>query len=201
MDDLTTIHQLSRKLNKNLKQMKKIVWFSRGFQLNEQQQVTHLSIFRAGLDGQWPEELFQLKHLEYLDIRENDLNSIPDAIMHLQQLNCLDVRLNQIDTLPSVLSELPQLKKLYLGNNRFTTVPETIEECQTIQLLDFTNNAITDGCEYLFHTPSLKQIYLNNNQITNFPFKAITNPIEELSLSNNPIENKEKHHLVKHLMF
>lgn len=184
---------------RKLKQMAKIVWFSRGYQVNEQNQVTHLSIFNMGLNGQWPAELFQLQHLEYLDIRDNALATIPDSIASLQKLKCLDVRINQLSSLPSAISQLPQLENLYLAQNQFTSVPGIIAQCPTLELIDLTNNAITQGCEYLLEASTLNRIYLNNNQLKQFPFDQIIRPIEELNVSENPLESQSANKLVEKL--
>ena len=199
LKDTEIIEKLAQKLPRKLKQMAKIVWFSRGYQVNEQNQVTHLSIFNMDLNGQWPAEVFQLQHLEYLDIRDNALATIPDSIISLQKLKCLDVRLNQLTSLPSAISQLPQLEKLYLAQNQFSSVPGTIAQCPTLELIDLTNNAITQGCEYLLEASTLKRIYLNNNQIKHFPFDNIIRPIEELNIGENPLESRPANKLIEKL--
>jgi len=199
LTDTEIIEKLTQKMPRKLKLMAKIVWFSRGYQVNEQNQVTHLSIFNMDLCGQWPAELFQLQHLEYLDIRDNALASIPDSIASLQKLKCLDVRLNLLTSLPSAISQLPQLEKLYLAQNQFTSIPGTIAQCPTLELIDLTNNAIAQGCEHLLEANTLKRIYLNNNQIKHFPFDQVSRPIEELNVCENPLESRSANKLVEKL--
>jgi len=200
MNDLEIIERLNQKIPDKLKQLKKIAWFLQGYQLNDRQQVTHLSIFRMNLKGKWPEELFQLKHLEYLDIRENELETIPDSIAQLQMLKNLDMRLNQLTELPAEMSQLPCLNKLYLANNHFELVPAVVAHCPSLELIDLTNNKIASACEYLVQSQSLNQIYLNNNLVTSFPFETITRPIEELNLSENPLKKVRKHELIKNII-
>lgn len=86
-----------------------------------------------------------------------------------------------------------------LRQNQFTSVPGIIAQCPTLELIDLTNNAITQGCEYLLEASTLNRIYLNNNQLKYFPFDQIIRPIEELNVSENPLESQSANKLVEKL--
>ena len=150
MNDILIIEELQNQISKKLKQLDKTVWFLKGFQCNSAGNITHLSIQKTRLKGLWPDAIFKLKHLEYLNIQDNELKHIPDKIADLQNLKCLDIRLNQLDTLPNSIKELKLLEKFYLGNNEFKYIPESIQYCPSLKLIDFTENQINDGCENIF---------------------------------------------------
>lgn len=202
MNDVEIIKQLNSKLRIQLKQRDKLAWFLKGYCINEEGHVTQLNLFNAQVNGQIPDEVFQLKHLQHLDIRDNNLSRIPEDIKHLKQLQFLDARNNDINDLPQSIAQLDNLEKLYLANNKFTTVPTVISELESLWLIDLIDNTICKGCEYLFSAPMLTNIYLKNNKIENFPFDNITAYIDELNISENPITTPStfKHDMVSKLI-
>ncbi len=191
MSDIDLIEQINHQLLRPLKQVKTITWITKGYVLNDLQQVTHLSIFRSRLKGKIPAEVFQLKHLTYLDIRENELEQLPNEISQLEQLELIDVRLNQLQSIPESVAKLRQLTKLYLGQNQYKTIPSAIAKIEQLQLIDLTDNEISTGFEHLLKAKNLKNIYLNNNRISAFPFEQLSElQWDELVLVDNPLKQK-----------
>ncbi len=203
MEDVKLIEELSSQINRNLKQVRKVTWLIKGYQLNDLGHVTHLNIAKCNLKGCWPAALFKLTHLQVLDIQENQLESIPEEIKELKSLACLDIRNNQIQELPQSISTLPVLQKLYLGNNLFTKVPELIQDCDTLNLIDFTDNLLSEGIENILNSTSIRNIYLRNNRLKYFPFHLIRpNGILELNVMENHIENSQENlSRVKNFLF
>lgn len=203
MTDITIIERLNAQLYRPIKQVKKISWITKGFVLNAQGQVTHLSIFKARLNDHIPPELFEFKHLEYLDIRENGLTTLPEDIAHLNRLNYADFRNNRLQNLPESFAALQQLQKLYLGQNALTLLPDVLAKLQALELIDFSNNEISKGCERLLQSESIRNIYLNNNELHYFPFESLReNQLDELVLIDNPLKTKPNNitNKVQHLL-
>lgn len=191
MSDLLTIERLNKQLHRPLKPIKKVSWITKGYVINELNQVTHISIFKARLNGLIPPEVFEFKNLQYLDIRENKLEQLPDDIGKLTKLEYLDARINNLTSLPESIMQLKQLSKLYLGQNQYNTVPVSIAHLNQLKLVDFTDNNITSGCQHLTKAVQLKNIYLNNNQINSFPFEQLKDEQwDELVLMDNPLKQK-----------
>lgn len=191
MSDLNTIKRLNQQLQRPLKPIKKVSWITKGYVLNEHEQVTHLSIFKARLNGKVPSEIFDLKHLQYLDIRENELEQLPDDIGKLTKLEYLDARINNLASLPGSIVELKKLAKLYLGQNQYQKIPAQIALMKQLILIDLTDNSITTDCHHLIKAAKLTNIYLNNNQISTFPFEQLNNgQWDELVLIDNPLMQK-----------
>lgn len=191
MTDTSIIDRLNKKLKRPLKQPERLTWFTKGYKVNSEGNVTHLNIFKSNLMDSIPNEIFELSHLEHLDIRENEIHHLPDDFKALQNLRFIDLRFNNIESLPNGFSKLIQLEKLYLGHNSIRSIPQVIESLIKLNLLDMSENQITDGCDYLIKTPHLKNIYLNNNLIKHFPFdQLINNQLNELALIDNPLSNK-----------
>ncbi|WP_289055086.1 leucine-rich repeat domain-containing protein [Carboxylicivirga marina] len=190
MSDIELIKELNKHLTRPLKQLKKISWITKGYVLNDNSEVTHLSIFKSRLKGHIPQELFELTKLKYIDIRDNEITKIPEDISRLKSLKYIDIRINKLSDLPQSISYLKDLERLYLGQNDYKSVPEIISELKALDLIDFSDNQINAGCDALLSAPKLKNIYLNNNQLTNFPFdKVKNNQLEELILLDNPLSD------------
>ena len=189
MSDIEIIEKLGARLPRKLKKLDNITWFSKGYILNDSGYVTHLSIFNVRLKGVFPEEIFLLKDLEYLDIRENGFSKIPSGIGTLKKLRYLDIRYNELKDLPVEFGKLKNLKKLYLGYNSFESVPEHLRNLESLFLIDITENSLSSGVEKLFDIPSLTNIYLQTNKLRSFPFDDIPEGrIEELNISENFIK-------------
>jgi Leucine-rich repeat (LRR) protein len=187
MTDIEIIKELEKKLPRKLKQLEHITWFSKGYMLNENGEVTHLSIFNVRLNGAFPKEIFMFKNLEYLDIRENGLSAVPDEIKELKNLTYLDIRYNELTELPGGFNGLAKLERLYLGYNSFRSMPENIEGLESLFLIDLTENEISSGTEKLFGLPALTNIYLKTNRLKSIPFDLLLHGRIELNISENQI--------------
>jgi len=188
MGDVHIIEELIAQISRNLKQVKKVNWLIKGYQINALDQITHLNISKIALKGKWPPALFKLENLEFLDIQQNDLDCIPEEISQLKKLKCLDIRNNHLSSLPDSVMNIHGLTKLYLGNNIFTAIPKILSCCQNLEIIDFTDNQIYGGTEYLLQSKSITNIYLRNNLIRTFPFHSIkSGQLLELNVMENPI--------------
>jgi len=197
MSDTALIEEINKKLIRPLKQLNKISWITKGYVLNDEGHITHLSVFKSRFKGTVPLELFQLKHLVYLDIRENDMTELPDSIRQLKALRYIDARNNKLSQLPVGITELDALERLYLGQNNYSEIPKQIGDLKHINLLDLSDNEIGKGCEELLKAQNLRNIYLNNNQLRSFPFdKVADNQLDELVLIDNPLE--DQHGMIRH---
>nr|WP_319399484.1 hypothetical protein [uncultured Carboxylicivirga sp.] len=190
MSDIQLIEQLNTQLKSPLKQHQQLTWFLKGYQLNEDDNVTHLNLFKCGLDNIIPLEVFQFKHLQQLDLRNNNLTQLPQEIKLLEELKILDIRHNKLKYLSQTLSELLNLEKLYLANNLFESIPAVIADLESLWLIDFSENLVNSGIEYLLRAEMLTNIYLKDNKIEYFPFEKIEGYIDELILSENPLYDK-----------
>ncbi|EOY19762.1 Serine-threonine protein kinase, plant-type, putative [Theobroma cacao] len=105
-----------------------------------------IDLSSSGLSGTLPTESFcQLKHLEYLDISENNLKgNLPECFSNLTSLEILDLSSNQFSGNISCLRNLTSLQEFYLSNNNFE-IPSSLRP--------------------FFNLSKLKCIYADNNTI------------------------------------
>lgn len=93
-----------------------------------------------------PPELCQLP-IENLDLRGNQLTSLPDEIRQLTRLTSLVLEDNPITTLPDALCELTQLAELSLQNVPITKLPDDIGGLTSLTFLSL------QGCNKLARLP------------------------------------------------
>lgn len=71
-----------------------------------------------------PDELFELKHLVWLDLQSNELESVPERIGGMRQLRQLNIAHNRLRDLPCSIANLTQLHSLDLSGN--TALPSAM---------------------------------------------------------------------------
>lgn len=133
--------------------------------------------------------------LEFLDLRESNLNSLPKAISNFQQLKYLDLNNNKFTEIPEEIFTLEKLKTLYLYDNEITTIPDAIKELD-LEDLSLTGNNIKK-LPNLDGLLSLKSLDAKRNQIQTFPELSQTSNLEHLDLSDNRLEEIPSQ--IKHL--
>lgn len=84
--------------------------------LAKMQQVERINFhFDFGhIDGRPAAELFELKNLRTLKMRDCKMTELPEELGNLQQLEVLDIGKNRLKKLPKNLSSLKKLKKLVI---------------------------------------------------------------------------------------
>ncbi|MBU2928202.1 COR domain-containing protein [Winogradskyella psychrotolerans] len=102
-----------------------------------------------------PEEIFDLKNLQRLDVVNNALTHIPEKLSELSKLNTLYFFTNQITEIPDEVLFMKSLKKLDIHNNPLNSIPLEVLESKRSNNL----TAIRDYVNSLKHgTKSLNEI-------------------------------------------
>jgi GTPase SAR1 family protein len=139
---------------------------------------------------QIPVEVFELEHLEVLNLSENQLTNVPESISKLQKLTELNLRYNQLTDVPKSISKLQNLNSLNLYHNQLTTVPGSISKLQKLKFLHLSHNQLTTVPKSISKLQLLTELYLNDNQLTTIPGSiSLLQNLEILTLEDNPIEN------------
>ncbi len=140
---------------------------------------------------QIPGEVFELKHLEVLDLGFNKLTNVPDSIsqlknltslflysnqltyidpiFQLQNLTLLDLSGNQLITIPNLIFQQQNLNSLYLGYNQLTTVPDSISQLKNLTSLDLSYNQLANFPEPVSQLQNLNLLSLYSNKLTSVP--------------------------------
>ena len=85
-------------------------------------------------------EIAKLKLMYALDLRGNQLASVPVSIGNLESLEDLILESNQLSTLPTSIINLKSLRTLDLQYNNFKTLPTFLWRCKKLKSLPLFEN-------------------------------------------------------------
>ena len=138
--------------------------------------LTYLSVADNSLeDDLFPEEGastdeesegYVFDSLEVLDLRGNQLHTLPSALRRLQRLTNLNLSRNQLDSLEPSLSILRNLKYMDLSKNNISAIPSQIAELVNLHSLVLSENKLTALPKEVFTLPHLRELNVAKNRIT-----------------------------------
>ncbi len=111
--------------------------------LKEPEKVTRLNL--QNQDILRFEEITKFKNLQYLNLRNTHLSSVPQEITMLQNLKVLDIGDNEIALLPKNFDALKNLTELYLDKEKNLQLEEDLEilsRMENLKILHLENNGI-----------------------------------------------------------
>jgi internalin A len=147
-----------------------------------------------GLGGKgWDEAVRRIKEaarsgVEYLDLSNLGLTTIPESAGELVDLRGLNLRTNALTMIPEHLTALVQLQILDLGNNQITAIPDYFNRLSNLRQLSLAENGISVLPEFLGQLMFLEALILGHNRITVIPNTfAQLNRLQILDLDGNKI--------------
>lgn len=157
-------------------------------------QITGLRDLKLGsnnLCGELSFAISSLRSLEVLDLRNNQLTSLPESIAELTRLRILDVSQNGLRSLPlDILQQLP-LTELSASKNKLAGVLAGVGEMELpqLQILDVSVNSLTSLTVGDLRLPSLHQLSCSSNRLGSLPNLATWESLLTLSAEDNSIED------------
>lgn len=124
-----------------------------------------------------------MAQLKVLDLRDNQINEIPEQIAMLQHVIRLDLTNNELSSLPNGLGLLPHLQNLQIEGNALKQIRMDIIKGGTCRILKFLRERMEDvGVEKVNSATGFqdKQIFPNKYQMRTL--KALNAPQKELSV-------------------
>ncbi|MCF6776473.1 hypothetical protein L3V83_07795 [Thiotrichales bacterium 19X7-9] len=162
--------------------------------IDESQNSKELSLTIMGLNDKDLERLIDknqnfFSKLETLNLKFNQLRTLPDNIDKLQNIKNLNLSLNQLEELPEKIDKLQQLESLNLDANSFKELPIGICKLANLHTLNINSNVfLTDLPTDINALTNLKYLDLSNNHmLRNIPnglFNQLNN-LEEFILIGN----------------
>ncbi|CAG0920958.1 unnamed protein product [Notodromas monacha] len=139
-----------------------------------------------------PRPLFHCQGLRYLNLSDNDLQSIPPAIASLLALETLDVSknclaelpenikgckqlrvlnasLNPLCSLPDSVTQIASLEELYLNDTLLEYLPCEVGRMSRLRVLEVRDNHLAVLPKSLGRLPVLFRLDLGQNDFTEFP--------------------------------
>ncbi len=86
----------------------------------------------------------EFKNLRRLELRPNQIKTLPESIGDLENLEILDISKNYISVLPESLKNLKKLRILICNDCEFTSIPSWLNEMESLEYVDFDDNPIED---------------------------------------------------------
>ena len=111
------------------------------------------------------------KRTGLLDLRNLNLNNsdVEEILKYVTKKNItvrtLDLRFNELTTLPESIGLLQGLEWLDLDNNHLTTLPESIGACTSLKWLGLAHNQLTTLPESIGLLQGLERLYLKKNYL------------------------------------
>ena len=91
---------------------------------------------RAGGASTHTSSRCRVAKLKLLDLRKNQLTTLPESFGELAELKRLDLGKNQLTTLPESFGKLAKLKHLGPGHNNLETLPESYGKLAKLEQLE-----------------------------------------------------------------
>lgn len=128
------------------------------------------------------------KTLKKLTILSANIREIPAHFISSQvQLTKIDLRSNQLTSIPESIKEQHHLEELNLENNQLSTFPDSLT---TLRILDLSGNSLSNLQPSWFRNlQNLEKLWLNKNDITELPYNVFTQltQLKFLSLGQNKL--------------
>jgi Leucine-rich repeat (LRR) protein len=131
-----------------------------------------------------PENIGNLKTLEWLRISAKNLQTLPDSICELRLLESISIYCDQLTALPENIGNLKNLKYLYVHANKIKTLPDSIGNLDLLEVLYINSTRSFSETEELYlpnraeleslpgtmsKLVSLRELELSHTKITSLP--------------------------------
>ncbi|KAG0209632.1 Ras suppressor protein 1 [Mortierella sp. GBA30] len=123
-----------------------------------------------------------------VDLRSNELTSLPEEFGKLERLVNLNLSSNKFTELPPVLFTLTTLLDLQLGNNQLSgSLDPAIGNLCKLESLDVSGNKLTDLPQELSQLKAIRKLLLSKNQLERLDVGILAQmpKITELEISDN----------------
>ena len=165
---------------------------------------------------EFPTELKTFQNLNYLELQQTQIDSIPARIAFLSKLktfkfgntddtlrltntlnymkNLQDLTLENciLDSFPKQIFRIPNLNFLYLSNTNTYYLSKHFERMQNLEVLIVENNPLFSIPWEIYKAKKLRFISLRNNKLTKLPDTiSLLTDLSMIDLSGNPISEEE----------
>ena len=115
-----------------------------------------------------PEHVCQL-NLEKLNVADNPLNELPESFRNFVNMEDLDISFTNLEEIPFQILYLNNIKRLAVKNNALEKLPESWEKCINIQCLDLSENPFCTLPASISQLQKLEKLNLKSCCLSEFP--------------------------------
>ncbi|XP_016074663.1 PREDICTED: leucine-rich repeat-containing protein 63 [Miniopterus natalensis] len=123
--------------------------------------------------------------LIYLNLSFNDISSFPTEIFCLKYLQILILRNNPIKVIPSEIQQLKYLRVFNIAFNLIMTLPPGLFSLLHLEELDISYNSIASIPNEIQKLRSLKKLVVDGNDLTSFPSGILKLNLKKILFENN----------------
>ncbi len=141
---------------------------------------TRLDLSSLGLK-ELPEQLFELTHLEELNLDNNQLSKFPLKISRLRSLKKLFASKNPINFIPaSITHNIKSLELLQIDDAQIEILPSPLLRHKNLHGLSLANNKIQFLPQEITKMKNLKSLNLKGNPVLNIPSNYLQSTGQEI---------------------
>ncbi|MBC7776218.1 MAG: leucine-rich repeat domain-containing protein [Phycisphaerae bacterium] len=182
-----------KRLDDNRKQVEFVIdtlgkEYTLAYDVTEMKETTEaLDLRNRDLDT-LPQAIFGHTQLKILMLAGNQLKQLPPEIGNLKNLIFLGLSRNRLEQLPPQLGNLENLKTLQVFSNQLVQLPQTLGNLKNLTLLDLSSNQLTQLPPALGNLEDLIYLRLDNNQLNQLPQElGNLKNLRTLRLDNNQL--------------
>lgn len=154
--------------------------------------IEYISLRYDGIN-KIPNELSKIKHLKNLDLEGNAISGISKDFLKNKEIESLNISVSptfDFKSSFSILSKEPNLSALTISNSKLDTIPSEISILKNITSLSFRNDHLKTFPAGILKLKNLKSLDLSGNDFKNLPttFSVLEN-LETLDLSQDNFLN------------
>jgi Leucine-rich repeat (LRR) protein len=131
-------------------------------------------------------------NLEYLSLKNDNLNTIPEGIAKLTNLKTLDLSGNNFKVLPKTLKSLSKLQVLYLNDEKqfdLENSMDVLSNLNGLRELHLENDKLQSLPKQFENMTSLEYLFLNDNRFMELPKQIMRlDHLRLLDFKNNKVE-------------
>ena len=125
-----------------------------------------------------PESIGELTNLEYLVLSSTKIEELPEWIGELTNLKRLYLSETKIEELPESIGKLTNLEWLYLSGTNIEELPESIGELTNLKWLDLSETKIKELSEWLEELINLQMLDLSSTKLKKLPYSLFQLDLE-----------------------
>ena len=115
--------------------------------------------------------LYEIYHMESLDLNNYKLTSIPKDVWQLVNLKCLYLQNNKLTEISGKIRQLVNLRTLYVQNNKLRELPREIGKLKNLKYLDISGNKLVGIPKKLRKLTGLCILTWDGNKFDKLPKK------------------------------